>query len=92
MHAKYLPVLAFAALLPACADHENAATASAVRTELSEAPGLSNTHIQVAAVGDVVYLNGLVDTTVERHQAESIARNTPGVGKVVNMLHIQGNN
>lgn len=91
MHVKYLPVLALAALLPACADQEDKDTASAVRSELRQTPGLSDTHIQVQAAGDVVYLNGLVDTTAERQRAEVVARDTPGVEKVVNMLHIQGN-
>jgi osmotically-inducible protein OsmY len=47
--------------------------------------------IRVQTRRHVVYLYGLVDTALERDMAESVARDTPGVTKVVNSIGISGN-
>jgi osmotically-inducible protein OsmY len=42
--------------------------------------------IDVQTKNHVVYLYGLVDTTLESSVAESLARDTPGVDKVVSLI------
>ncbi len=44
--------------------------------------------IDVQTINHVVYGHGLVDTTLEFSIAESVARDTPGVARVVDMLAI----
>jgi osmotically-inducible protein OsmY len=38
-----------------------------------------------------VYLYGLVDTDYQRQIAESVARQVPGVSKVINSIGLAGN-
>jgi osmotically-inducible protein OsmY len=47
--------------------------------------------INVQTLDHVVYLYGLVDTDLESEIAESVARQAPGVAKVVNSIGISGN-
>jgi len=47
--------------------------------------------IDVQTVNHVVYLNGLVDTDLERQLAESVAREAQGVTQVINSIGISGN-
>jgi len=47
--------------------------------------------LSVQTYDQIVYLYGLVDTALERDLAESVARDTPGVRKVVNSIGISGN-
>jgi osmotically-inducible protein OsmY len=46
--------------------------------------------IQVQTFDRVVYLNGLVDTDAERLMAQSVAREAPGVSKVINSIGLSG--
>jgi|ERR1035438_7532322 osmotically-inducible protein OsmY len=47
--------------------------------------------IDVQTVDHIVYLNGLVDTDLERQLAESVAREAQGVTKVINSIGISSN-
>jgi osmotically-inducible protein OsmY len=47
--------------------------------------------LSVQTLNRVVYLNGVVDTDLERQLAESVAHEAPGVAKVVNSIGISGN-
>jgi osmotically-inducible protein OsmY len=47
--------------------------------------------INVRALDGVVYLSGLVDTDLQRQLAESVARATPGVKRVVNSIGLNNN-
>ncbi len=71
----------------ACAD--DAKITAAVEARFDRHPELEppNT-IDVQTLNQVVYLHGLVDTSLEISIAESVARNTPGVARVVDMLAI----
>jgi len=42
----------------------------------------------VQTVDQVVYLNGQVDTELQRELAESLARVVPGVKRVVNSINL----
>jgi osmotically-inducible protein OsmY len=50
-----------------------------------EAPNL----IDVQTLNHVVYLYGLVDTELQRRLAESVAREAPGVARVVNTIGLR---
>lgn len=96
-----LSVLALAALLggglgacsscPSGSCAADAALESQVESRIDAVPALDGDDIQVQAQDRVVYLNGLVDTTAEAHEAASIARRQQGVRQVVNMLQERGN-
>jgi osmotically-inducible protein OsmY len=47
--------------------------------------------ITVQTLRRVVYLYGVVDTSLERELAGTVAQDTPGVLKVVNSIGISGN-
>ena len=47
--------------------------------------------IRVQTVNHTVYLYGLVDTDIQRLMAEDLAKQVPGVTKVVNSIGLQGN-
>ena len=47
--------------------------------------------IDVQTVDHIVYLNGLVDTDLERQLAESVAREAQGVTQVINSIGISSN-
>jgi osmotically-inducible protein OsmY len=44
----------------------------------------------VQTLDHVVYLSGVVDTDLERQMAESVAREAPGVAKVINSIGLSG--
>jgi osmotically-inducible protein OsmY len=46
--------------------------------------------IDVKTLDHVVYLNGLVDTDLERQTAESVAAGAQGVARVVNSIGMSG--
>jgi osmotically-inducible protein OsmY len=47
--------------------------------------------ITVQTLRRVVYLYGVVDTSLERELAETVALDTQGVSKVVNSIGLSGN-
>jgi len=44
----------------------------------------------VQSLDHVVYLNGVVDTDMQRQMAESVAHQAKGVAKVVNSIGLSG--
>jgi osmotically-inducible protein OsmY len=46
--------------------------------------------IEVQTLDHVVYLNGLVDTDLERQMAESVAAGAKGVRRVINSIGLSG--
>ena len=72
---------------PGDADIRAAVEARFTQHAALEPPNL----LRVQACDQIVYLYGLVDTALERNLAESVARDTPGVKKVVNSIGISGN-
>ena len=44
--------------------------------------------IQVQTIDHVVYLNGIVSQGLQSREAEEVAQQTPGVGRVVNLLAV----
>jgi osmotically-inducible protein OsmY len=48
------------------------------------------TLLQVQTLDRVVYLNGVVDTDFQRQMAEAVAREAPGVAKVINSIGLSG--
>ncbi len=60
-----------------------------VSTLLDQHPELGGSNsLQVQTLDREVYLNGLVDTPLQRQMAESIALQAPGVARVVNMIAV----
>jgi osmotically-inducible protein OsmY len=70
---------------------EDAQIRAEVQKQINESPSLKFHNISVRSVDHVVYLQGLVDTRVDRNQAGAIARAVPGVKKVYNELALNGN-
>ena len=71
---------------------EDAILAAEVQQRFSQHAVLQPPNLLTVQSHDhVVYLYGLVDTQLERDIAESVARETPGVAKVVNSIGISGN-
>jgi osmotically-inducible protein OsmY len=65
---------------------------SQVQTRMALYPALQPPNlITVQTLRRVVYLYGVVDTSLERELAGSVALDTPGVSKVVNSIGISGN-
>jgi len=60
-----------------------------VRTAIFQRPELAGLDIRVQTKGGVVYLYGLVDTRPQKSTVESLARETPGVTRVVNSIEIR---
>jgi osmotically-inducible protein OsmY len=61
-----------------------------VQTRLNQHPEFGPPDsIEVQTLDHVVYLNGLVDVGLERRTAESIAKQVPGVERVVNNIAVQ---
>ncbi|HZP66569.1 MAG TPA: BON domain-containing protein [Rudaea sp.] len=60
-----------------------------VRDAIFHRAELAGDDISVQTHDGVVYLHGLVDTNVERDLAESIARNTAGVRRIVDSLELR---
>jgi osmotically-inducible protein OsmY len=62
-----------------------------VQALLSQHPALEPPNlIDVKTLDHVVYLNGLVDTDLERQLAESVAAGAKGVTRVVNSIGLSG--
>ena|ERR1700690_2238919 len=60
-----------------------------VRAQFDQHPALEAPNsIAVQTIDHVVYLHGLVDTDLERSMADAVARDTPGVARVVNSIAI----
>jgi osmotically-inducible protein OsmY len=91
-----VPILA--AGLPGCAAYRtcgfggcagDAKITADVRAQFDQHPALEAPNsIAVQTIDHVVYLHGLVDTGLERSMADSVARDTPGVVRVVNSIAI----
>jgi osmotically-inducible protein OsmY len=71
------------------ADAKISAEVSALLADHTElgAPG----QLRVQTINGVVYLNGLVNTELDRRNAEAIAYQADGVREVVNSIDVQGN-
>jgi len=93
--------LILAGALSACAAYKkcgfdgcpgDAQITTQVRALFDEHPELKAPNLlDVQTVNHVVYLYGLVDTDLQREMAASVARQAPGVAKVVNSIGISGN-
>ena len=63
---------------------------AAVRARLDEhVELLAPNHVYVSTLDRVVYLTGEVATDLQRETAESVARHTPGVPRVVDMISLE---
>jgi len=99
---KYLYALAFSLVLtgavPGCAVYRkcglqgcpgDAQITAEVRTVLDQYPALGPPNLLwVQTLDQVVYLTGQVNTELERQIADSLARQTPGVVRVVNTIAV----
>jgi osmotically-inducible protein OsmY len=100
----HLYALAFAlvltGVLPGCAAYEkcgfagcpgDAEITAQVRALFDQHPALKPPNLlEVQTLNHVVYLNGVVDTDLERQMAESVAHEAEGVAKVVNSIGLSG--
>jgi osmotically-inducible protein OsmY len=92
--------LVLAGALPGCAAYRkcgfngcpgDAEITAEVRALFHQHPILEPPNpIEVQTLDHVVYLNGLVDTDLQRQTAESLAREIKGVAKVVNSIGLSG--
>jgi osmotically-inducible protein OsmY len=83
---------------PACAVYKkcgfagcpgDAQISAAVEARLHQHPAVEPPNvIRVQTLDGVVYLYGVVDTELERYIAESAARETPGVVRIVDSISI----
>ena len=62
---------------------------SIVESSIHERSELTDWTIEVQTIHGVVYLHGLVDTSVQRDLVESIARETRGVKGVENSIELR---
>ena len=87
------PALIVFGLLSACAvlkdPPEDRQINADVQARLWQDDRVSPGSIDVSTRNHVVYLSGLVYAPVEVYEAESIARQVPGVARVVNNLAIE---
>lgn len=61
-----------------------------VRARLDAYPELlAPNRVYVSTLDRVVYLTGEVATDLQREDAESVARHTPGVPRVVNLISLE---
>lgn len=68
----------------------DAAISSAVRARLDQhVELLAPNRVYVSTLDGVVYLSGEVATDLQRLDAEAIARATPGVGRVVDLIALE---
>ena len=70
---------------------EDARIRAEVQKQMDESPSLRFFSIHVEAHNQAVYLEGLVDTRVDRNNATDLARAVPGVKMVYNELGLRGN-
>jgi len=60
-----------------------------VQAQLDKHPELGPPNsIQAQTLNQVVYLNGMTATGLERSEAESVAQQAPGVGRIVNLISV----
>jgi hyperosmotically inducible periplasmic protein len=93
--------MTLAALVSGCATDEpqkpctgdacvsDAEITSVVESSLHERSELTDWTIEVQTIHGIVYLHGLVDTSVQRDLVESIARETRGVKGVENSIELR---
>jgi osmotically-inducible protein OsmY len=93
--------MTLAALVSACATDEpqkpctgdacvsDAEITSVVESSLHERSELTDWTIEVQTIHGIVYLHGLVDTSVQRDLVETIARETHGVKGVENSIELR---
>ena len=101
LHCTLTFALVLTGALPGCAVYGkcgfdgcpgDAKITAEVRALFNQHPVLEPPNlINVQTLNHVVYLYGLVDTDLESEIAESVARQAPGVVKVVNSIGISGN-
>jgi osmotically-inducible protein OsmY len=99
--SRWLATTALAAnlLLAACSVfgpcdsqcREDAKLRDEVQRQINQRTSLRFFSIDVQAHDQSVYLQGLVDTEVDRSAAQQIAMSVPGVKKVYNGLELNGN-
>jgi len=93
--SKSLAVLMLGVVLSggayAAGDPDDEQIAAEVQKQIDAKPSLQFFNIYVRALNHVVYLEGLVDTSVDQDEAETVARAVPGVAKVYDGLAINGN-
>jgi osmotically-inducible protein OsmY len=92
--------LVLAGALPGCAAYKkcgfggcpgDAEITAEVRALFDQHPILQAPNlVEVQTLDHVVYLNGLVDTDLQRQTAESLALEARGVAKVVNSIGLTG--
>jgi hypothetical protein len=76
---------------PTCNDsrcQDDAAISAEVRRLLGEHPALMPSSFDVHTWNRVVYLYGIVDTDMERRDAEDVARSARGVERVVDLMGV----
>lgn len=61
---------------------------SQVQTSFKEHPAFGANELRVQTIDSVVYLNGIVSAGLERANAETLARQTPGVTQVVSNIAV----
>jgi osmotically-inducible protein OsmY len=93
-------ILCLAGALPGCAAYTkcgfngcpgDAEITAQVRALLRQHPALEPPNLlDVQTLDHVVYLNGVVDTDLERQMAESVAHEAKGVKRVVNSIGLSG--
>ena len=93
--SRRLSVLVLAAVLSggahAKADGDDLRISAEVQKQIDQQPSLKFYNITVRSYHHVVYLEGLVDSRMDRSEAGAIARSVPGVQRVYNDLSMGGN-
>jgi osmotically-inducible protein OsmY len=97
-------IFGISVVLPACAlvhSHQecgfggcagDAEMTAQVRAAFRQRPSLDEPNdVEVQTVDNVVYLYGLVNTEVNRADAQEVAKSVPGVTRVVNSIAVAGN-
>lgn len=70
----------------------DAAMSAQVRARLKQYPELlAPNRVYVSTLDRVVYLSGEVATDLQRETAETVARETPGVPRVVDLISLEYN-
>ncbi|HWZ63795.1 MAG TPA: BON domain-containing protein [Steroidobacteraceae bacterium] len=70
----------------------DAGLAAQVRARLGEHTELlAPNEVEVRVLDGVVYLSGLVATDLQRETAETVARSTPGVFRIVDLIGLEYN-
>ena len=98
LHYPLAFVLVFMGALPGCAEHRqcrlegcppDTKITADVQAQLNQVTDLGcPDSIKVQTVDHVAYLHGLVDVGSEKSTAESVAKQVPGVTRVVNNIAV----